>query len=368
MKVLHFLLSFFSRTANIIAFLLFLFSIAAAYINPDFFWPLALFGLAYPALLALNIFFMVSWILRRRWFFLLSAIAIVLSYPQLKSQIALNFFESPINEKADLRVMSFNVRNFDLYNWTKYPHARQNMMDTIRIKQPDVIFIQEYYTDSNRFKNKEMLIGMGYRFHHEAIELVKKGHRKWGVAIFSKHRIEESGEIIRQQLPSPYGFFPNRGVYADIRFQEKTIRFISVHLQSVHLGDEDYAAIREVQEEQPEEFDKYIKIGKKLAKAYMQRGIQAAELSDFVESSPHPVIIGGDFNDTPSSFAYQRLSSLLEDGFIQTGKGIGETYNGVIPFLRIDYILMDPSFKCTSFQTNKIPYSDHFPIIADISI
>ena len=57
MKVLHFLLSFFSRTANIIAFLLFLFSIAAAYINPDFFWPLALFGLAYPALLALNIFF-----------------------------------------------------------------------------------------------------------------------------------------------------------------------------------------------------------------------------------------------------------------------------------------------------------------------
>jgi endonuclease/exonuclease/phosphatase family metal-dependent hydrolase len=370
MKALYFLLSFFSRTANIIAFLLLLISISAAYINPDYFWPIALFGLAYPVLLALNIFFMTSWIFRRRWFFLLSFLGIVLSYPQLKGQIAMNFLEAEASEKPGFRVMSFNVRNFDLYNWTKSSVASSSMLDTIGKYQADVLLLQEYYTDTNRFKNKEKLMALGYQYHVEAIELVKNGHRKWGVALFSKHPIRESGELIRQQLPSPYGFFPNRGVYADVEIAGKTYRFISVHLQSVHLGDEDYAAIRELQEEQPQpnKFDKYIRIARKLAIAFMQRGIQATELADKVENSPYPVILGGDFNDTPSSFTYNRLTQKLKDSFLQAGKGVGATYNGIIPLLRIDYILTDPSLHCTHFEINPIPYSDHFPIVADLSV
>lgn len=368
MKALYLLLSFFSRTANIIAFLLLLVSISAAYINPDYFWPISLFGLAYPVLLAVNIFFMTSWIFRRRWFFLLSFLGIVLSYPQLRGQIAMNFLESEAAGKPDIRVMSFNVRNFDLYNWTKSPVARSSMFDTIRKYDADVLFLQEYYTDTNRFRNKEKLMEMGYLYSVEAIELVKSVHRKWGVALFSKHPIAESGELIRQQLPSPYGFFPNRGVYADVEINGKKFRFISVHLQSVRLGDEDYAAIRELQEEQPNEFDKYSRIAKKLAIAYMQRGIQAAELADKVENSPYPVVLAGDFNDTPSSFAYNRLSNMLKDSFLQAGKGVGATYNGIIPFLRIDYILADPSLNCTRFEINHIPYSDHFPIVADLSV
>jgi hypothetical protein len=233
MKALHFLLSFFSRTANILAFLLLLISISAAYINPDYFWPIALFGLAYPVLLALNIFFMTSWIFRRRWFFLLSFMGILLSYPQLRGQIAMNFLENDVEMKSDFRVMSFNVRNFDLYNWTKSPVARSSMFDTIRKYDPDVLFLQEYYTDTNRFRNKEKLMEQGYMYSVEAIELVKKGHRKWGVALFSKYPIKESGELIRQQLPSPYGFFPNRGVYGDVQIGGKTFRSVSyTHLRA----------------------------------------------------------------------------------------------------------------------------------------
>jgi len=368
MSFLYALLSFFSRTANLVAFVLLIISVAAAYVNPDLLWPLSLFGLAYPVFLLLNIFFVISWILRGRWFFLFSLLGILLSYPQLKAQYGFNFFASDDDVTPDLRVMSYNVRNFDLYNWSKNERSRKSMMDTIQATNPDVLFLQEYYTDGNKFKNKQYLDSLGYKYHVEAIELVKKETRKWGVALFSKHPILESGELIRQQLPSPYGEFPNRGVYADIHINGKTIRFITVHLQSIHFGEEDYNTIQEIKEEQPSQIRKYLPIAQKLVRAYMQRGVQAAELRTFIEASPHPVILGGDFNDTPSSFTYRQIDEILTDAFIQKGKGTGSTYNGIIPFLRIDYIFIDPSFRATYFKVNSIPASDHFPLVADISL
>ena len=116
----------------------------------------------------------------------------------------------------------------------------------------------------------------------------------------------------------------------------------------------------------PSKLSKYLPIVKKLGKAYRQRGIQTAELTSFIDNSPYPIILGGDFNDTPSSFAYQQVNELLDDSFIKKGKGIGSTYNGIIPFLRIDYIFTDKKFTCTHYQKIKNLNSDHFPIIADI--
>ena len=117
-----------------------------------------------------------------------------------------------------------------------------------------------------------------------------------------------------------------------------------------------------------DQISKIIEIVKKRGKAFKQRGIQIGELKSFIENSPYPIILAGDFNDTPSSFAYQQMNEILDDTFIKRGKGIGPTYNGTIPLLRIDYIFIDKKFSCTNYQKNNNPNSDHFPIIADIVI
>lgn len=368
MKVLYGLLSFFSRSANIVAFVLLVVSGFAARINPDLFWPLGLLGLVYPVLAILNIFFALSWLLRKRWFFILSLVGLAFTYPQLKSQISYPFLHQPTATTPDLRVMSYNVRNFDLYNWSKNNASRKSMMDTIAKANPDILFLQEFYSDQNKFKNIKYLDSLGYKYHVKAVELVKDKTRMWGVALFSKYPIINSDELIRQNTPSPYGKFYNRGVYADIKINHQITRFICVHLQSIYFASEDYNMIEEIKEERPSKVSKYLPIVKKLAKAFKQRGIQTAELKSFIENSPYPVILGGDFNDTPSSFAYQQINEVLEDGFIKRGKGIGSTYNGIIPFLRIDYIFMDKKFSCIQYQRNKNPNSDHFPIIADIAL
>jgi endonuclease/exonuclease/phosphatase family metal-dependent hydrolase len=86
-----------------------------------------------------------------------------------------------------------------------------------------------------------------------------------------------------------------------------------------------------------------------------------------MSQSPYPVIAAGDFNDTPLSYTYSILSNKMRDVFYERGKGIGTTYSGKIPFLRIDYILTDLCFTPLKFSIIKKKYSDHYPIAALVS-
>lgn len=365
-RYLHILLSFFSRTANIVAFVFLLLSILAAYINPDYFWPLALFGLAYPIILAVNIFFVVSWVFRRRWFFLLSFTGILLSYPQLQGQIATGAFWSDKHTKTDIRVLSYNVRSFDLYNWSKRSHSRKSMLDSIASVKADVICFQEFHSNPKNIDNEKTLKEMGYKYSVEAVELKQTDGHRWSVAIYSRLPIENSGTFLKQATFNQKGKPYHRGCFADVRVNDTLVRIMSVHLQSVHLDYHDYDVIKEVKDEQSGQKKDLLKIGVKLAKAFSKRGVQTMELLDFLDKSPYPVVLCGDFNDTPSSFAYQSVNGKLQDAFLKGGKGIGATYNGLVPFLRIDYIFTSRELRCRHMEINGNPESDHFPLVADI--
>ena len=83
-----------------------------------------------------------------------------------------------------------------------------------------------------------------------------------------------------------------------------------------------------------------------------------------MNTSPYPIILCGDFNDTPTSYTYKQLSEGLNDSFSNAGLGIGQTYNGKFPTLRIDYILHSPEFELNSFKTTDVNLSDHFLLLA----
>jgi endonuclease/exonuclease/phosphatase family metal-dependent hydrolase len=83
-----------------------------------------------------------------------------------------------------------------------------------------------------------------------------------------------------------------------------------------------------------------------------------------VNLSPYPVIVAGDFNDTPVSYSYRKIRKGLNDSFVSSGYGAGFTYRGKYPPNRIDYILYDNSLDCKVFNIFRIRYSDHYPIAA----
>jgi endonuclease/exonuclease/phosphatase family metal-dependent hydrolase len=113
--------------------------------------------------------------------------------------------------------------------------------------------------------------------------------------------------------------------------------------------------------------DNYKSIYRKLANAYHLRAQQARLIALEISKSPYPVIVCGDFNDTPTSFAYHQIAKDLDDSFIKSGKGMGNTYNNnLLPPIRIDYILYSKIFQSSAFSVLNAPYSDHFPIMASV--
>ncbi|MCY7411050.1 MAG: endonuclease/exonuclease/phosphatase family protein, partial [Chitinophagales bacterium] len=166
------------------------------YINPTDFWVLSFFGLLYPAFLLLNIFFIFFWIIVRLQYVFISIVVIALTYPVLKTYFAFNFSSSPNKiSSPQIKVMSYNVRNFDLYRWTKNKNTLDKMMELIANEDADVACFQEFYNaDTGKFKTiKRLLDEAGFNYYHFEKTAGKKNTRGWGIATFSKYPIINFG-------------------------------------------------------------------------------------------------------------------------------------------------------------------------------
>ena len=71
--------------------------------------------------------------------------------------------------------------------------------------------------------------------------------------------------------------------------------------------------------------DGLINISDKLNRAFSLRSKQAEAIAQHIENSPYPVIVCGDFNDTPVSYTYRMMKTGLKDAFRQSGFGFGGT-------------------------------------------
>ena len=78
------------------------------------------------------------------------------------------------------------------------------------------------------------------------------------------------------------------------------------------------------------------------------------------------MIVCGDFNDVPNSYAYARIGQGLKDAFREKGNGCSRTFSQISPTLRIDYILFDPAYNAYQYDCIQRVLSDHFPIMATL--
>ena len=153
-------------------------------------------------------------------------------------------------------------------------------------------------------------------------------------------------------------------IYSDILIGNDTIRVFNFHLASLRIsGMEQNIANHIEEEDRVGQVKDAIKVTKLLAKAFRKRAEQVHAVKEAIEASPYPVVVCGDLNDTPGSYAYRTLSEGLTDAFMEFGRGTGSTYIGFFPSFRIDYLLFSPEFTVSSFRTDDVSYSDHRPVI-----
>lgn len=333
----------------------------APYVHPSSIRILPFFGLMYPIFISLTLVLMVYWAFARsRWFFYL-LIAILFGGNLHFRTLSIKFSDpKPEKEVPYWKVMSYNVRLFDVYNLSLEGRnkTRDSIVSYIQRQDPDVVCFQEFFHQDkpSGFPTRDTLISlMGYKNYHERYSHRIRNRQNFGICMLSKYPMIARGDVMFENFKTT----DNYCIYADIVKGTDTIRFYDIHLQSIKLQQEDYELFGEKNKQAGSKKSTVRLLIDKLRIAYPARAEQAERVVEHMKTSPYPVVVCGDFNDTPMSYVYNQFNTNLIDSYRETTTGIGVTYVGRVPAGRIDYIFHSGDLGAYDFGIQSVPYSDH---------
>ena len=336
-------------------------SVLCSYVDPTKFVWLTFFGLMFWGILFFNLavfaLLLLMWS-RKVW---ISVIALLIAIPGVYKSFSTGRSQSG----GELRVMSYNVLNFrDQYDeGKKRDSVAYDMVDMVKEYQPDVLCIQEFTICLPKMGRQACIDQLG-----EMMELpYNYSHTKanfGGNVIFSKYPITGLEEDI------PFAKENEYGAVGRVDAGKKGVFYVlNCHLTSFQLTHDEVAVFSERgnSKEQVEEYGK--SIVSKLVTAYKKRSQEVSEMLEHIPHDGRPILLCGDFNDTPLSYTYHRIYRAgFVDGFVKAGHGIGRTYAGKLPLLRIDYVWANEQIQPMSFKRIKYKGSDHYPILLDFNV
>ena len=312
-----------------------------------------------PALLVaqigVTIFWLLAWDKRR---LLLVAAVWLISLPQLLVYFPISRAEKSLGtEEESLRILSYNVCAFGFKPHTKTsPNAT---LQYIKSSGADIVCIQEAMLNQNPWagvvsKTLRSYLDEDYPY----INVIRVNRGGSTLALLSKYPIKEAKEI---PLPS----WVNGAVAYKVDIRGKETLVINVHLESFRLhrvDGEDY--LRLAKEGDAIRLKDALRA--KLSPTFRSHNIQANIIHDLIQRyGSGRVIVCGDFNDTPLSYARYKIGEGLEDAFVSKGNGLGFTFHTRPFFVRIDHILFGPAFRALHCEVDKTASeSDHYPIEA----
>ena len=333
---------------NSVCLLLLLLSYLSPYVNPTFFWPISFFGLLFPVFYLINSLFLIYWIIgfKKQIWANIIVLLIGMQYIGL-------FFGTQPNSTEDtdsIKVLSYNVRLFNKYKWIPEPDVKEKIVEFFKKEKADILCIQEFYTPDE-------IPNLDYKYRHIGLQNKKS---QWHMAIYSSYpQINKATVSIKGERMN------NTCIYSDLLIENDTIRIYNVHLASNWFKNSDYSFL---QNPQKETLKKGINgIVSRMKSSYKKRAEEAKVIKEHMQSSPYPIILCGDFNDTPLSYAYNTISTDLKDAFKESGKGIGQSFVK-LPALRIDYILHNESFKSYNYTQHQQELSDHYAVSCEVKI
>ncbi len=311
-------------------------SFLSYFISPNTISLVSFIGLSIPFLLIFNILFIIYWVICLKKQFLISTIVLLIGIQYVTKLYS--FSEKKVLLTDDIKIMSYNVRMFNLYNWIENEGVDQSIYEFINNQKPDILCIQEFNPKAK----------LGFNFPYKYIKRSEK-NGQFGHAIFSKYRIINSESL--NFLNSG-----NNTIFADIVKNKDTFRVYNVYLESLKINPKNENFNQEISE----------KLRIRLENSFKKQANQAELIIQHQKQSNFKSIICGDFNNTAFSYVYKQLKRDKNDAFEIAGQGFGKTYDFQFP-LRIDFILTDKNITVNNFKTFDVKYSDHFPIMARIN-
>lgn len=320
--------------------------------NPKVLWPISVMAVFYPWLLLTNLLFIIFWSVFKFRYILLSLITILIGYNNFVGFVG---FSSPgyKSSPTDIELMTFNTQNlFYIFSDKEMVSENTNAFfeEMHHFDEIDILCTQEMGVRSN-----ELMLKKAKFSYHYAPENI-------GPVIYSKHPIINKGQIHSSTSTV------NSCVWADINISGKTHRIYNVHMQSNKITRTAEKVIKDSNFQNKETWSGIKSIIVRYKDNANYRIEHAERIKAHVANSPYPVIIAGDFNDVPQSYLYRIFARDFSDSFKKVGRGLGITFSGKIPALRIDYILADKNYHILNHEIIKNEFSDHYPIKSIVNL
>jgi len=344
---------------NILLAICTLISYLGMYISPSQFWQAGFISLSIPVTLTLNHIFLIYWALRKKWYKIsISLVTLIIVFPLFSRTLSIHSIDKQVDSTQNFRILDYNASSFGKYNMDSIPLQTKEIINWLADFPADIKCFQEFYHNDTKanLNTIRLMEKKGYHYYmFSDSTLIKSDRGAFGVVTFSKFPIIHTGEISFQ------GHKYNRCIYTDLVINKDTVRLFNFHMESMNIQANNLVM---------KEVIGYKEIYWRLKNGFIKRGDQALLVEEEIKKSPYPVIVCGDMNDTPYSFAYQRIRKHLNNAFEEKGNGFGFSYNGKLFFLRIDNQFFDENkFTIHSFKTHReIKNFDHFPISATYSL
>lgn len=320
-------------------------------------------GLPYIAMLTAVV--AVVWLVLRQWRYALVPIAaIVLAWSPISRTVPLNVFDKGgEGSKKMLKVMSFNAKYFS-YNEDSDGDGCHDAVMFLLSQDADIVAIQEGNA-GKPLKNRGSV----------GDERYKKLLEKYPYHVFSVQAMS-----LFSRYPVTYSHYKcleedsSSEVVYKIDVDGEEINLISLHLQSIHLNNDDKEFFvnntRAHKLPDREVIDTFRQsIVKKLSRAFVGRAPQAEYVRNQMDKLGPNLIVCGDFNDTPASWAYRTIcGDDMRDAYAENSRGFKMTYHDSHFWLTIDHILYRGNLRAIDYKRHDVKVSDHYPISATFEI
>ena len=336
-------------------------SVLSSFVNPEKFVWIAYFGLVFWVIFFYNVIVFTLLLLLWSRYMKIALLALIIAIPGIFK----SFSTGKSQGDGELRVMTYNVHYFE--DVTGEGRSKEEIVDglaeLVHQQQVDVLCIQEF-REFKKISRQDIVDQLGERFELPYNYYQKK--KRFGAnVIYSRYPIIPIAEGEPFYENNDYG-----AIVTQIDAGEKGSFYIACcHLTSFQISNDELKVLSEPNTNKEEVRQTGKTILTKMDTAYRKR---SNEVSQLLADMPHDgrnFLVCGDMNDTPLSYTYQRIKHAgFTDSFVKVGRGIGYTYAGKLPWLRIDYIWCTEKVQPKSFQRLKYKGSDHYPIVMSFSI
>jgi len=269
---------------NLVIAIIMIITVLGSVISPERLILPAYTSLIFPLTIAINIFFIVFWLLARSWMFLISTIIVIISAQHIGNTIPLHFNKKEIaDQEKTVSILTYNT----MMNDAVKKHTKENpnrVLQYILDADADIVSIQEFavgHIERNLTHEDILRIFKNYPYK-QIVYKASQGWCKYGMAIFSKFPIINKDTV-------HFTSETNMSIYSDIVIHNDTIRLISNHLESNRLTEKDKAKAIELKNNFDADHltETTLHLSRKLGVAYRVRAAQADILADYIKKSHH---------------------------------------------------------------------------------